>query len=104
MNLQIPEAESLSVENWREVAEVLKPLAKARRGIQKQLALRLGLSEGLVSRYITGDTVPDPVVAVRICAALGVSLDELAGITDRRPNVEEIAAKLEELAASLRRK
>lgn len=83
------------MERWRDVAEVLKPLAKARRGIQMQLASRWGLSEGLISRYINGETVPDPLLAARLCAELGADLNKLAGLDEQPPGDEVKKARAE---------
>ena len=52
------------------------------RGItQKWLAVESGVTESTVSRYVTGKTVPDVSVMIKIATTLGMSVDFLCGLT-----------------------
>jgi len=57
----------------------LKRARKERGMTQMQLALEIGTSLSLVSKYESGKTVPRITAAARIAEALDISLDELIG-------------------------
>lgn len=63
--------------DWTELAPVLK--ARVPRGEQKILASKLGMSEAVLSRYLSGERVPDPVFLIRLSGALGVPVSQLLG-------------------------
>ena len=53
----------------------------AKRGMtQKELAERLGVSDGALSRYISGEREPKPGMVANIATALGTTSDYLLGI------------------------
>lgn len=47
---------------------------------QKELATRIGVTEGVISRYISGDREPKPNVLANIATALHTTSDFLLGI------------------------
>lgn len=52
-----------------------------KRGMtQKELALRIGVTEAVVSRYISGDRDPKPDALANIATALNTTSDYLLGI------------------------
>lgn len=52
-----------------------------KRGMpQKELALRIGVTEAVVSRYISGDRDPKPETLANIATALNTTSDYLLGI------------------------
>ena len=63
---------------------------------QKQLAMKIGLTESALSRYISGERQPKPEVVANIATALCVTSDYLLGITPLSFNgkyVERIIAR-----------
>lgn len=60
----------------RRISEIQK-----KRGIsQKQLAQRIGVTESVISRYISGEREPKPDVLANIATALHTTSDFLLGI------------------------
>ena len=53
----------------------LKAALKFRSMSQRDLATKIGVSEAVISRYITGTRTPHTLNAIKICDVLGVSLD-----------------------------
>lgn len=53
----------------------LKAALKFRSMTQRDLAEKIGITETAISRYTTGSRVPKTSIAIKICDALGVSLD-----------------------------
>lgn len=47
---------------------------------QRELAHRVGVTEAVMSRYISGDREPKPEMLANIATALGVTSDYLLGI------------------------
>lgn len=67
---------------WRDVASVLK--GRDRPTSQKAIASRLGITESVLSKYLSGALAPEPVLALRLAAACGVppaEVGDLIGIT-----------------------
>jgi transcriptional regulator with XRE-family HTH domain len=58
---------------------MLKTLRKKKRITQKNLANALHISQTSVSKYETGEAVPDLETAVKMADFFGVSLDEFVG-------------------------
>jgi transcriptional regulator with XRE-family HTH domain len=44
---------------------------------QAQFAKRFGLTQGMVSRYVSGQVLPRPKMALRISAATGVTIESM---------------------------
>lgn len=56
-------------------------LLKDERGLtQKEIADRLDTTEATISRYVSGDRIPNIETAVELASLLGVSMDTLCGI------------------------
>lgn len=60
-------------------SRILETLQK--RGMtQKELAMRIGVTEAVISRYISGDREPKPDVLANIATAIHTTADFLLGI------------------------
>ena len=66
----------MSSEIGKRIAETLKK----RSMTQKELAVRVGISEAVMSRYISGDRDPKPEMIANIATALRTTSDYLLGI------------------------
>ncbi len=64
------------------IAETLQK----RKMTQKELAIRIGVTEGVVSRYISGDREPKPEMLANIATALHTTSDFLLGIENEEYN------------------
>lgn len=65
----------MSKELGARISEALKT-----QGItQKELALRIGVTEAVISRYISGDREPKPEVLANMATAIHVTSDYLLG-------------------------
>lgn len=53
---------------------------------QKELAVRIGVTEGVISRYISGDREPKPEMLANIATALHTTSDFLLGIENEEYN------------------
>lgn len=75
--------------------KITKSLQK--RGItQKELATRIGITECVMSRYISGEREPKPDVLANIATALSTTSDYLLGIENGEfnfPGVKRIIAR-----------
>jgi transcriptional regulator with XRE-family HTH domain len=69
-----------SAKNWPEIAALLRPLAKKERGSQKRAALRTGVKEYEISRFLSGEATPDPVVGAQLVHLFGLDFSELSGM------------------------
>ena len=58
---------------------MLKSLRKERKMTQESLARVFHISQTSVSKYDTGESVPDLETAVKMADFFGVSLDEFVG-------------------------
>lgn len=68
---------------------------------QEQLGARLGVSGQAVSKWETGESLPDILLLPKLCALLGYTVDELLGSTclrADRPTAEDIAYVLRPLS------
>ena len=73
----------MSKELGARISEALKT-----QGItQKELALRIGVTEAVISRYISGDREPKPEVLANMATALHVTSDYLLG-TEKEGNLD----------------
>lgn len=66
---------------------------------QIDLAERMGVSDGAVSRWLNG-TAPDPAELARLAVVLGVSADYLLGLTSpkTRPEPPPLPARIDKRA------
>lgn len=63
---------------------------------QKELAARIGITEAVISRYISGDREPKPEMLANIATALNTTSDYLLGIEHDEfnfPRVRRIIAR-----------
>ena len=65
---------------------------------QKELAMRIGLTETVISRYISGDREPKPEVLANIATALQVTSDYLLG-TEQEGDIDSDYPKIVRLIA-----
>jgi len=96
-------------EGARAIGERLAGLRKAKGLTQVDVAGALGLAQGLVSKYETGDLLLHGELIVEFARVLGVSADDILGIHSRRakpalPAVDKtLARRLAQLQALPRR-
>lgn len=96
-------------EGARAIGERLASLRKAKGLTQVDVAGALGLAQGLVSKYETGDLLLHGELIVEFARVLGVSADDILGIHSRRakpalPAVDKtLARRLAQLQALPRR-
>lgn len=68
-----------------------------KRGItQRELATRIGVTEAVISRYISGEREPKPDVLANIATALSTTSDYLLGIESGEfnfPGIKRIIAR-----------
>lgn len=57
---------------------------------QKELAVRIGVSEGVISRYISGERDPKPEMLANIATALHTTSDYLLGIENEGFNHSKV--------------
>lgn len=73
-----------------------------KRGMtQKELANRIGVTEAVVSRYISGDREPKPDVLANIATALHTTSDFLLGIETEEFNHAKIRRVIARNASSM---
>lgn len=77
------------------ISENIKKRMKELKLTQNDLANKLGIKQAAVSKWCLGVQVPDTNLIVPVCEALGITLNELFGITDVNSNTTE-ALKLYE--------
>lgn len=65
------------LEFMKKFGENLKEILKDEKMSQRDLADETGLSEGLISRYISGQVMPSAKAVMNIAYALVVSTDDL---------------------------
>lgn len=75
----------------------LKQLREERRLSQAGLAIHLNISQSTVSAYEVGDRTPDLETLVAIAQFFDVSLDYLAGLSERKYQMTQSDLTLEEL-------
>lgn len=82
--------------NMESFKENLSYVLKSKNIMGKELAENVHISEATISRYISGQRLPDIEYVYRICTFLGVSMDWLVGLSDSRnepgtPKEREVA-------------
>ena len=65
------------------IHDTIRKHRKARRMSQRELADQLGVSYQAVSKWERGINLPDLLLVPALCAALGISADELLDIPPR---------------------
>lgn len=82
----------MGIELGNRIAEILQ-----KRGMpQKELAARIGVTEAVVSRYISGDRDPKPDMLANIATALHTTSDFLLGIENEEfshPRIRRMIAR-----------
>ena len=68
-------------------------LRKEKGYTQVELAKAMGMIQGLISDYERSKLRPNPEVLVRFAEALGVSADEILGITDTPASGSKVSLK-----------
>lgn len=79
----------------RDIKFDLKQVRKSKGITQVELEEKTGISQQMISRYESGDHIPQIDTAVKIADALGVTLDELVVIREAK---EQVATKLKTLS------
>ncbi|MEG0919188.1 MAG: helix-turn-helix transcriptional regulator [Anaerovoracaceae bacterium] len=64
----------------KELGKRISEALKRSNTQQKELAERIGITEGVMSRYISGDREPKPDMLANIATALNTTSDYLLGI------------------------
>jgi len=75
--------------------QIIETLRK-RRMTQKELAQRIGVTEAVLSRYISGEREPKPDALANIATALHVTSDFLLGIESEEfdhPRIRRLIAR-----------
>lgn len=97
-------------EGARAIGQRLAALRKAKGLTQVDVAAALGLAQGLLSKYETGDLLLHGELIVEFARVLGVSSDDILGIESKRtakptlPAVDKtLARRLAQLQALPRR-
>lgn len=76
--------------------------ALQKRGMtQKELANRIGVTESVISRYISGDREPKPDILANIATALHTTSDFLLGIENEEFNHPRIRRMIARNASSI---
>ena len=76
--------------------------ALQKRGMtQKELANRIGVTESVISRYISGDREPKPDILANIATALHTTSDFLLGIENEEFNHPRIRRMVARNASSM---
>ena len=76
--------------------------ALQKRGMtQKELATRIGVTESVISRYISGDREPKPDILANIATALHTTSDFLLGIENEEFNHPRIRRMIARNASSM---
>ena len=80
------------------LAENLIELLKSKKVTQAQLAEFFGVTKASVSKWETGQTLPDVLLLPKLASFFGVSIDKLMGY-EMNLTMEQIHRVYEELAA-----
>jgi len=65
----------------------LRELREERHKSQQWLAIKLNVSQTMISKYELGQAEPDITMLIRMTELFGVSLDYLLGVSDNKLNV-----------------
>ena len=71
------------------IALFLKELMRRRKRLPSQLAADLGVSHATVSRWLSGEDIPNTKSCRRLAEYAGVPLEKLLSITGHLPTVSE---------------
>lgn len=69
----------ICMDNIKDYKESLKYHREKANLSQRQLAKEVGIQQGNISRYESGETIPNIEVCIRLADFYGISLDELVG-------------------------
>lgn len=72
-----------------------------RRMTQKELAERIGVTEAVISRYISGEREPKPDVLANIATAIHTTSDYLLGIESDEFNHSQVRRMIARNASSM---
>lgn len=75
-------------ENAATFSKNLRYLVDSRGYDGVEFSIRIGFTQATVSRYLSGERVPDIKYCIEIAKFFGVSLDWLFGLTDERKRNE----------------
>ena len=64
----------------KKLGDRIQEVLKSNKMTQKELATKIGLTEAVVSRYISGEREPKPEILANIATALHTTSDFLLGI------------------------
>lgn len=82
----------MGIELGNRIAEILRK----NRVSQRELAARIGVTEAVMSRYISGDREPKPEMLANIATALHTTSDFLLGIENEEfshPRIRRMIAR-----------
>ena len=68
--------------NQENIGKFIAELRKENNMTQKELAERIGVTESVISRYISGDREPKPNMIANIATALHTTSDYLLGLDE----------------------
>lgn len=80
----------------KELGARITEALRAKRMTQKELAARINVSEGVISRYVSGDRDPKPEMLANIATALHTTSDFLLGIESEEfdhPKIRRLIAR-----------
>ena len=80
------------------LAEKIKNYRKEMELTQEGLAEAIGVTVGAVSKWENGNNVPDILTLMQLANFFNISMDELLGLELTSKNVDDMCAKVEELA------
>ncbi len=83
----------------KNLGEKISMLLSEQRITQKELAERIGVTEGAMSRYVTGTREPKPEVIANIATALHTTSDYLLGIENKQSLHRIIARNAKKMTA-----
>lgn len=72
-----------------------------RKMTQRELAERLNVTEGVISRYISGDREPKPEMIANIATALSTTSDYLLGTEEKMMNHDSLCRIIARNASKL---
>ncbi|MCK8824105.1 helix-turn-helix domain-containing protein [Fuchsiella alkaliacetigena] len=77
-----------------EFKDRLRKLRKEKNIYQKELAKKIGVSEGAIGMYETGRRTPDKGILIELASFFDVSIDYLLGYADESKPAEKIKQSL----------
>ncbi|MCR5753188.1 MAG: helix-turn-helix domain-containing protein [Acetatifactor sp.] len=85
--------------NQMSIGEFMQQLRKQKNLTQRELAERIGVSDKTISKWETGNSIPDTSMLMSLCSALDISVNELLSCEKLPP--EDYSKKAEENMMSL---